>query len=388
MSRERNLNKAVAKWEKKGWSVLEIVEGGMTSPSYIMLEKNLDERSDKKPPSKYKRIVEIIAVFLAVFLVVIWGLSFIFGEDEGRESTKLNQNISYDDKQSAVVGVLSGVWSDTNRVEKRFNNFLKTLESNDIVKAIRDAQNNKAKIRELTYKSYTPSVGITYEEIGDKKAIKSIEQLIKYSQNTNLYLQLYYSSFLEYVDNQKPSLLVKVKDNMDAYQYGKYLVISKSFEIGEKYDLAFDDYLEHWRTKEGIEADKTKRITEQKEAKKKKAFVSSKKYKKKSAQYALAKFITAWQYRDFKDMAKYTQTSWRERKSSPHGDLANTYDFKYLTSAKFGKSKCNKSLCNISVSITYENNFNDKIETHIIKPNVIKENGKWGVNPISALRKR
>lgn len=230
-------------------------------------------------------------------------------------------------------------------------------------------------------------MGKNYKDIDDKNTINMLEDLISYAKTSNIRLQIYYDDFLEYIDNQKPSLLVKVEDSLDSYQSVKHLVVANSFVLGEKYNLGYDDYLEHWRTKENIEDDETKRAKEQKEAKKNRPFLNPKKYKKSSAEYALAKFITALQYRDFKDMAKYTQTSWRERNSSPHGDLANSFDSKYLISANLGKPECKRSLCNIPVSIKYRNRFDDKVEAHTIKPNVIKENSKWGVNPISALRK-
>jgi len=305
-----------------------------------------------------------------------------------KEAQALLNKISrlYYEKQSTIVNVLSAIYSDMATVERRFKAFSTVLSSGDITGAIRNARRDEDWLRQFTYKSYIPKVGKSYKNIDNKNTIKIVENLIKYSQTSNLRLQIYYDNFIEYVDNQKPSLLVKVQDSLDSYQSVKLLVVSNSFVLGEKYNLGYDDYLNHWRTKSEIEADKTKREDEQKEAKKNKSFIDSNKYRENSAEYALAKFITAWQYRDFKDMAKYTQTSWRERESSPHGDLANSYDFKYLTSAKLGESKCKRSLCNVSISIAYKNSFNDKIETHTIKPNVIKENGKWGVNPISALR--
>jgi hypothetical protein len=491
-SRDINAEKAKIKWENRGWTIVNRIDGGLTETSYLELEKEEAEKQGTIKKTKNKKLtLKNIGIAYAVLVVINMmtatddskkvgisavdtntqkenkqvekidfsvikqkanngdkeaqfelGVAYYTGKDvelsknkafewfeksanqgyvvaqrnlgvmydngEGvnanhkkavkafKKAIKLGSkdaqsllykiNLAYSDKQSVIINVLSGIWTDISREEKRFNNFLKVVGSNDIVEAIRGAQNNKDKITGLTYKSYASSVGKTYKEIDDKETVKAIEDLVKYSQNTNLYLQLYYSSFLEYVDNQKPSLLVKVKDNMNVYESGKFLIITKSFEIGEKYDLDYDTYSEHWRTKENVEADKVKRNKEQEEAKKKKPFIDLSKYKEKSAQYVLAKFITAWQYRDFKDMVKYTQTSWSGIQSPPYVNLTNNFNSRYLTSAKLEKSKCDKSLCNISVSITYKNSFNDKIETYTIKPNVIEENGKWGVNPMSALQ--
>ncbi len=376
-SRDANAEKAKAKWEDKGWTVVNRINAGMASASYLELEKEdvtqVDENQNLVEPSLNSAVTRII-ISLVVIFVFVWGeLSDGF--------------LTYDESQSEVAGVLSAIYSEKAEVEQRFKSFSDTLSSGDILGAIRGARKNEEWLMRHSFDGYLPKVGKNYKDIDDKNTINMLEDLISYAKTSNIRLQIYYDDFLEYIDNQKPSLLVKVEDSLDSYQSVKHLVVANSFVLGEKYNLGYDDYLEHWRTKENIEDDETKRAKEQKEAKKNRPFLNPKKYKKSSAEYALAKFITALQYRDFKDMAKYTQTSWRERNSSPHGDLANSFDSKYLISANLGKPECKRSLCNIPVSIKYRNRFDDKVEAHTIKPNVIKENSKWGVNPISALRK-
>jgi len=111
-------------------------------------------------------------------------------------------------------------------------------------------------------------------------------------------------------------------------------------------------------------------------------------YLKDSPEYVFANFINAWALQDFKKMANYTQLSWKSREKNPVDLLKNQYDFKHIKSAKIVKVDGNGSNAyKITANIKYTTPFHkNKIENIFITGMVIKENGIWGVNPISTLR--
>ena len=111
-------------------------------------------------------------------------------------------------------------------------------------------------------------------------------------------------------------------------------------------------------------------------------------YLKDSPEYVFANFINAWALQDFKKMANYTQLSWKSREKNPSDLLKNQYDFKHIKSAKIVKiDGSGSNAYKITANIKYTTPFHkDKIENVFITGMVIKENGIWGVNPISTLR--
>ena len=88
-------------------------------------------------------------------------------------------------------------------------------------------------------------------------------------------------------------------------------------------------------------------------------------------------------------MLNYTQQTWRDRQNSPAGDLLNSFEYKTLTDAKIENiEKRTDDFYVVTISIKYVNSFNNKETVVKITPTFIKENGKFGFNPISAIREQ
>jgi len=67
--------------------------------------------------------------------------------------------------------------------------------------------------------------------------------------------------------------------------------------------------------------------------------------------------------------------------------LLNSFEYKTLTGAKIEDiEKRTDDFYVTTISIKYINNFNNKETVVKITPTLIKENGKFSFNPISAIR--
>ena len=109
-------------------------------------------------------------------------------------------------------------------------------------------------------------------------------------------------------------------------------------------------------------------------------------YKKNSPEYVFANFLNSWAIQDFNSMSKYVQTSWREKEEDPILLLKSQYDFKHLESIKITNVEPGAIAYRITANLTYKTPFKKNLESVKITAMVIKENGIWGVNPVSTLR--
>ena len=305
----------------------------------------------------------------------------VASDDKIKQPQKIEVDEDYEKDKQEVLKLLNISYNDLFRVEKDLQYFQKSIDSN-IYDAITKARRNKDIVMKLSYKSYP-------DEYKDDKTENTAEKLIEMQHNSNLYLQGYYKHFLEYIDNQKPSLVVTIKEDLQYYQASKMQVIAQAFTLGEKYKLAYDEMTETWREKKFIEKDKQELQKEQSKLKTIKPFIDITKLTPNTPKYIIAGFITTWQYKDFKDMVKYTQSSWRDRQKSPTSDLKNSFEYKTLIDAKIKNiEKRTNNFYVATIAIKYKNTFNDKITEVKITPTIIKENGKFGFNPISAIHEQ
>lgn len=166
-------------------------------------------------------------------------------------------------------------------------------------------------------------------------------------------------------------------------------VIAKSFELAEKYKLGYDEMTGTWRENKFIEEDSKKLQVKQTKLIQTKPFINMKDFNPDTPKYIIAGFITTWQYKEFKEMVQYTQKSWRDRENSPAGYLLNSFEYKTLIDANIEKiEKRTDDFYVATISIKYTNNFNNEETMVRITPTIIKEDGKFGFNPISAIREQ
>jgi len=341
----------------------------------------------KKEPTR----LDVIKTYLSLAFIsfVLAGIFIPKDNLKTKNQQTLSKDIKQDNKKEisneekdfikdkeTMLKLLNMSYHDIKYAEKNFKTFQNYLENNDMYSAIQFAKKNQYKIFNRSYPDDFES------DKNEDKADKYIETVDK----SFTFLQIYYGKFLDYIDDPKPTKAVEVKEYLQTYQTYTTQAIAQAFEIASSFKINFDDYTETWREKKYIDEDRQKLKEAQLIQKKHKPFIKIKNLKKGTPKYVLGEFINAWQYKNYEKMVRFTQKSWRERQSSPKGDLFNTFNDKTLTYAKILKIQKNSSnLVRSIVKIKYLT-WDKKEKTAIIHPNIIKEDGEYGVNPISAIR--
>lgn len=112
-----------------------------------------------------------------------------------------------------------------------------------------------------------------------------------------------------------------------------------------------------------------------------------------TAEYVLAEFALAWKEQDWSRMTNFVQTTWLSRQDDAEGLLEAQYGFKTLKGFEVinvGDVETLASVVDITyVDITFTVKYEfvpNRIDEKQITARVIKEDNKWGVNPISTLR--
>ncbi len=356
---------------------------GIFKPNVVVRWK--EEASRKDVFKIYLSLIFISLIGIGIFAPKVENKKSetkqVSSNDKIEQAQKVEVDEDYEKDKQEVLKLLNISYHDLFSVEKDLGYFQKRITA-DIYEAISKAKRNKDIVMKLSYKSYP-------DEYEDGKTEDISEKLVEMQHNSNSYLQGYYRHFLEYVDNQKPSLVVTIKEDLQYYQASKMRVIAQAFTLGEKYKLAYDEMTETWREKKFIEEDKQELQQEQSKLKTTKPFIDIKQLTPNTPKYIIAGFVTTWQYKDFKAMVKYTQSSWRDRQNSPAGDLKNSFEYKTLINAKIENiEKRTNDFYVATIAIKYKNSFNDKVTEVKITPTIIKENGQFGFNPISAIREK
>lgn len=113
-------------------------------------------------------------------------------------------------------------------------------------------------------------------------------------------------------------------------------------------------------------------------------FDSPSKFNSDSPERAVAEFAAAWRDSDFKRMSSFTHGSWRSGEKDPAGVLEADYGFKHLRGFQVTNVDTRTTVADITFVIWYEA-ITNKVEKKITA-RVLRESGKWGVNPISTLK--
>lgn len=114
-------------------------------------------------------------------------------------------------------------------------------------------------------------------------------------------------------------------------------------------------------------------------------FDSPSKFNSDSPERAVAEFAAAWRDSDFERMSSFTEGSWRSGKKDPAGLLEPDYGFKHLRGFQIVNVDTRASVADVTFAVWYEA-ITNRIDNKKITARVLRESGKWGVNPISTLR--
>jgi hypothetical protein len=102
-------------------------------------------------------------------------------------------------------------------------------------------------------------------------------------------------------------------------------------------------------------------------------------------------WLAAWKLKNFKEMVKLSEQSWRLRTSGAVGQLRNQYGFKDLLNYQFIRCSATAVAARVTFRVDYKTFKRVRVR---ITGMVVREDrqgnpspvGQWGVNPISTLR--
>ena len=202
-------------------SILALVIG-MFKPKIVLWWKEAASRRD------------VFKIYLSLVFVSFIGMAVFAPEVQ-----------DYKKDQQEVLKLLNMSYQDLFQAEKEFEFFQKSIDS-DIYDAIAKAKSNEPVVMKLAYKVYQ-------DDFTDEKTEEVVEKYVDILHNSNLFLQMIYNDFLDYVDNKKPTLVVKMKENIQNYQTLKMQAVAHAFTLGRKYQLAYDQKTETWKEKKNEE---------------------------------------------------------------------------------------------------------------------------------------
>ncbi len=108
-------------------------------------------------------------------------------------------------------------------------------------------------------------------------------------------------------------------------------------------------------------------------------------YELNTASYIASKYLECWKNQDWLTMVEYTQKSWANKHDDSKERLEAQYSIKELLGAQIIKEEeQGENLKKVTYKVWYKS-IDGEFEVKITVANVIREDGEWGVNPISAL---
>ncbi|RXI27680.1 hypothetical protein [Aliarcobacter trophiarum] len=110
-------------------------------------------------------------------------------------------------------------------------------------------------------------------------------------------------------------------------------------------------------------------------------------YQKNDPKYVYAKFLNAWEDKDYEKMVKLTTNEWKYKQQDPVQSLKDIYSFKTIKSMKMLDSKQNGTEAykvSAFVEYSYIQNMKEKVSNSILPAMVIKNmDGTYSVQPLS-----
>jgi len=122
--------------------------------------------------------------------------------------------------------------------------------------------------------------------------------------------------------------------------------------------------------------------------------INSTNYPEKSPEWVLAKFLGAWEKRNWKAMLKYCQISWRTMRTDMEKSLFSQFRHKLLSAKILKTEKISDVTTDISVEIYYKDiNIKRRIRRKArliceLGPMQPSPGGTYGVNPTSMIKAR
>lgn len=154
--------------------------------------------------------------------------------------SKKDAEKEYESSRDYAIKNLTIIFTDSMKHENHFNNFQKITTKSNELKIF-----EKAKLFKYYAKKWVIQKYVDADMFGARKD-KSIDELIKTTSKLAMAYQIYYASVMEYLDNQIPSKLLKVKENMQSINYYKKSIVARSIQISQKYNLEYSKTKKMW----------------------------------------------------------------------------------------------------------------------------------------------
>ncbi|MDN5049775.1 NTF2-like N-terminal transpeptidase domain-containing protein [Aliarcobacter butzleri] len=110
-------------------------------------------------------------------------------------------------------------------------------------------------------------------------------------------------------------------------------------------------------------------------------------YQKNDPKYIYARFLNAWEDKDYEKMVQFTTNDWKYKQKDPVQELKNIYSFKTIKSMKILDSKQNGTEAyklTAFVEYSYIEKMENKINNSILSAMLIKNiDGTYGIQPLS-----
>ncbi len=299
------------------------------------------------------------------------------------DNKELKQEVDedYQADRQAILDLLNQTFHSITRAESLQKDIINKMSNGNLSQAISSAQSCKYNkdITKLATKNYN-------DDFEDGKTEDAAEEYLSNLSESYLFFQGFCRDVEDYIDSQKPSDFAETQKSIQWHTNSKENAMSNAVALSLKYNLAYDDGAGHWRTKEIIEQEQNKLKVAQVAQSKSEPFINPKNYQNDPYGNTIARYMTAWQYKDYKKMAGMTQDSWRERESSPEGFMKNNYDLYTLTDAEILSIGYKGPAAKVAeIKISYIS-FGGKKENGLIRAMIIEEEYSIGVNPLSTLR--
>jgi len=142
--------------------------------------------------------------------------------------------------QEYVNKILNIIFNDIARHEKHLQNFSKTLSSGNALKILKDSKQYNYYARKWGQQNYPEAnEWLAYDD-------EDINNLIDTVKNLAIFYQVYYDSIDEYIDNQQPSKLLKIEENLETINQYTTNITIKAMSLANKYNLQYDEKNHTW----------------------------------------------------------------------------------------------------------------------------------------------
>jgi len=263
-SRKKILDKKIEKMAKTGWEIESHIDGGMTKSSKATFKRDINYQAPKKQSSGIIKKVFKYILYISLGFILLGTIGSMLPKVELTPKQKEeiaiekqeNMKVQAEKERLKIIEhkkqlestreytnkILNVIYSDMARKEKHLQDFATTLSQNNLINILEQSKQYNYYAKKWAMQSY-----IKAEEWGSgAKEDELIEDIIDEVGSLARFHQIYYDSIDEYLDNQIPSKLLEIKQNMETINNYKNNVMIKAITLANKYSLTYNEKKNNW----------------------------------------------------------------------------------------------------------------------------------------------